>query len=144
MRNRFRFWHPVAVRWGDMDAFGHVNSLEYMRYCETARVAYFQELRLWEHVAWPEEGPGLVSITCNYRKQVHWPADLDVGTGITRLGVTSVTIDYAIVHAGTEDVVADGTSVVVLMNYAAARAVPLPPALRQAIAAYEGEGLEGA
>lgn len=33
----------VAVRWSDMDAYGHVNNVEYLRYLEEARVYAFQE-----------------------------------------------------------------------------------------------------
>ena len=33
-----------AVRWGDMDAYGHVNHAQFLRYLESARIALFEEL----------------------------------------------------------------------------------------------------
>ncbi|WP_256841208.1 acyl-CoA thioesterase [Ornithinimicrobium cryptoxanthini] len=33
----------VAVRWSDMDAYGHVNNVQYLRYLEEARVYAFHE-----------------------------------------------------------------------------------------------------
>jgi len=38
----------IPVAWGDMDVFGHVNNVQYMRYFETARVKYFEELMIGE------------------------------------------------------------------------------------------------
>ena len=33
-----------AVRWGDMDAYGHVNHAQFLRYLESARIALFEDL----------------------------------------------------------------------------------------------------
>ncbi len=32
----------VVVRWGDMDALGHVNNIVFLQYFETARIAYLE------------------------------------------------------------------------------------------------------
>ena len=32
----------IPVAWGDMDAFGHVNNTVYLRWFETARIAFFR------------------------------------------------------------------------------------------------------
>lgn len=34
----------VPVQWGDMDAAGHVNNVIYLRWCESARIAYFEKV----------------------------------------------------------------------------------------------------
>ena len=36
-----RFIHEVAVRWSDMDAYGHVNNARFLTLYEEARVAMF-------------------------------------------------------------------------------------------------------
>ena len=36
-----------TVAWGDMDAFGHVNNVQYYRYIESARIAYFDALQVF-------------------------------------------------------------------------------------------------
>ncbi len=36
----------VIVHWGEMDAFKHVNNVQYVKYQESARLLYFQ--RNWE------------------------------------------------------------------------------------------------
>ncbi|MFK7980076.1 MAG: acyl-CoA thioesterase [Saprospiraceae bacterium] len=40
----YPFQIDCTVRWGDMDANGHVNNTVYYRYFENARVEIFQEL----------------------------------------------------------------------------------------------------
>ena len=35
----------VPIRWGDMDAQGHVNNTVYFRYMEQARVEWFERMR---------------------------------------------------------------------------------------------------
>ena len=34
----------VPVRWGDMDAMGHVNNAVYFRYLETVRIDWFRSI----------------------------------------------------------------------------------------------------
>jgi acyl-ACP thioesterase len=34
----------IPIRWGDMDAYGHVNNTVYFRYMEQARVEYLEKL----------------------------------------------------------------------------------------------------
>ena len=71
-RAEFRFWWPVTVRWGDMDAMGHVNNAIYFQYLESARVGYFETLVDWtgRDEGGGRQGPVVVSQTFNYRLQV--------------------------------------------------------------------------
>ena len=41
--------HEQTVAWGDMDAFGHVNNVQYYRYIESARIAYLMVLNIFEN-----------------------------------------------------------------------------------------------
>ena len=40
----FRVKVDMDVRWGDMDALGHVNNARYLTFFETGRIAYFERL----------------------------------------------------------------------------------------------------
>ena len=77
MREDFRHWLPLEVRWGDMDAYGHVNNAKYFTYCESARMSYFDAVRLDEFRGAESHGPAVVTATCNFRRQVHHPASLE-------------------------------------------------------------------
>ena len=36
----------IPIRWGDMDAMGHVNNTVYFRYIESARIAWLEQAGL--------------------------------------------------------------------------------------------------
>ncbi len=132
----FRFWWPVTVRWGDMDAMGHVNNIIYFQYLESARIGYFEMLMGWtgREEGAARQGPVVVSQTFNYRRQVYYPAELEVGVRCREIRTRSFVLEYGIFRKGTDELVGDGTSVAVWMDYHANRAMPLPPILRQAVA----------
>jgi acyl-CoA thioester hydrolase len=64
----------VPIRWGDMDAMGHVNNTLYFRYLEIIRVEW-----LAKHNAEPSpegQGPVIVNAFCNFYKQLEYPGDV--------------------------------------------------------------------
>jgi acyl-CoA thioester hydrolase len=137
-RDDFHHFEPIDVRWGDMDAMGHVNNACYFTYCESARMSYFQAILMNSHREAPKHGPALVSATCNFRRQVHWPARLEVGARAGEIHRRSFELEYGIFDRETGEVVADGTSVVVWVDYDAGKAIPLPEGLKTAILDLEG------
>lgn len=140
MRELFKVWITVPVRWGDMDAFGHVNNASYFTYCESARIRYFEALGLEALSRRGPEGPAIVTASCNFQRQVCYPATLEVGARVSRVGGKSFHLDYALFHAGTDELVADGSSVAVWVDFEAGKALPLPEALREKIRTVDGVG----
>jgi acyl-CoA thioester hydrolase len=62
---------PVTVRWGDMDAFVHVNNATYATYVEEARLRWFQTIEgEWRN---DEISPILAAQHINYRVPIEWP-----------------------------------------------------------------------
>ncbi len=135
-RARYKRWITQEVRWGDMDAMGHVNNAQYFVYCESARIDFFAAVGLYDHTAGGKFGPALATASCEFKKQVHHPATLDVGTAVARSGRTSFTLVYGMFVAGTEELVAQGESVVVWVDYEAGRSEPIPEAVKTALADY--------
>lgn len=123
----------IDVRWGDMDAYGHVNNAVYATYVEEARIRWFAALP----GAWRTEAsaPVVAAQTVNYRRQLEWPAALRVVLSAERVGNSSLTIAFAIT-ADTDPAMmfADGNSVLVWIDPASGRSIPLPAAVRAAAA----------
>lgn len=65
----------IPLRWGDMDAFGHVNNTLYLRYCEEAR---FQWLSAGKIDFSPESYPVVVTVGCTFLRPVFYPETLRV------------------------------------------------------------------
>lgn len=141
MKDSFHLLVPMEVRWADMDSMGHVNNAVYFTYCESARMRYFDAVDMFDHREAESHGPALAAADLNFRRQVRYPADLEVGVRAVGLSGRSFRLDYAIFYQGTEDVVADGSSVVAWVDYDAGRAIPLPQDLRRAIQDFEGGDL---
>jgi acyl-CoA thioester hydrolase len=133
MRDRFRTWITLDVRWGDMDAYRHVNNAAYFTYCESARIRYFDVLGLDSLRESESHGPAVVTATCNFHRQVHYPATLDVGVRTIKLGHTSFTLDYVLLRREDDAVVADGSSVVVWVDYDEGKSIPVPVRLKARI-----------
>ncbi len=140
MREQFKCWEEIDVRWGDMDALGHVNNAQYFVYCESARMRYFELIDLLSFRTRDRQGPGLVTASCHFKQQVHYPAALDVGARVVEIRNRSFTLAYEIFRRGSDDLVAEGTSVVAWVDYAEGRAVPLPDALKKRICEFESAG----
>src|SRR5690349_898773 len=96
--NGWRHVEPIAVRWGDMDTMGHVNNAKYFTYCESARMSYFAAIRMLEHRETPAQGPALAAAHLNFRRQVRYPADLDVFTRVVEIGRSSFKMEYLLVQ----------------------------------------------
>lgn len=79
----------IPVAWGDMDAFGHVNNVKYMRYFETARVKYFDELMVGKEEKSPIQ-PVLASIAADYKYPVVYPDTMTVKVGVSEIGNSSL------------------------------------------------------
>lgn len=129
----YRHWIEDAVRFSDLDALGHVNNNSVGQYFENARAALFAELTPnWPH---RDDVFVLAKTTINFHQELHIPAKLRIGTGIVRVGSTSLTISNILMHG--DRLVATGESVSVLILAASRRPTPLT----QEIMARTGEFL---
>ena len=63
-----------SVRWGEMDAMGHVNNTVYFRYLENARIAWMEAIGC--HPDPRGEGLVIVNAFCNFYRQLEFPAEV--------------------------------------------------------------------
>jgi len=130
------FRMPLQLRWRDLDAFDHVNNASFLTFVEEARIRWFASLdRPWitDRVA-----PLLAAVQMNYRRPIPYPAELAVELTRERAGNTSLTIGHRILDAADGTVFADGHAVMVWIDRADGRPVPLPGFLREAAGAAPG------
>lgn len=109
---------PLPVMWADQDLFGHVNNTVFLKWIESARVAYWDGSLMREYMRPRNLGPILASIQCDYKHQVHYPDQIEVGAKAVKLGRTSITMQHEIYSEQRDGIVASGKSVVVMFDYA--------------------------
>lgn len=136
-REQFRFWKSIEVRWGDMDAQGHINNTAYFTYCESARVELLRRTGFKGKQASLTEGPTLVHASCDFKRQVVYPAMLDVGIRVETIGQRSFKMVYGIFFHDSDELSAIATSVNAWIDYLESRAVNLPEEIRSALTEYQ-------
>ena len=123
------FRMPIDLRWRDLDAFNHVNNANFMTYVEEARIRWFERsVKGW---ATTHQAPLLAAVQMNYRLPIPYPAQVFVELATERVGNTSLTLGHRIVGEDAR-LYADGHSVLVWIELANGRPVPLPDAVRAA------------
>ena len=132
-----------AVAWGEMGAFQHVNNANYLRWFESARIAYFERVSVstksGDASAWT---PILARATVDFRAPVTYPDVVRIEATITKFGNTSFTMAYRATSRAQAAVVAEGEGVIVVLD-ASGRKMALPDALKQAIVALEACAAQG-
>jgi acyl-CoA thioester hydrolase len=127
----------IPLLWGDHDAFGHVNNLVYLRWCETARVEYLIRIGLWPSLPPVGVGPILASISCDYKRPLTYPDTAHIGARVTEIGNRSFQLQHRVVSQSLNMVVAEVGSTIVVLDYARGKTVPVPEGCRKAIAELE-------
>jgi acyl-CoA thioester hydrolase len=119
------FPHRVTeiIRFGDIDAQGHVNNAVFATYFESGRVALFRD---------PDLGIGIENATyvlvrqeIDFLRELRWPGDVVVGTALAELGRSSFTVAQG-VFAG-EECAAAARATLVMLDTTTRRSRPLPP-----------------
>jgi len=122
----------ITMRWGDMDAVGHLNNTYYFRYLEQIRLNWLEALG---HGINPQgTGPVLASTSCTFRKQLTYPATVEITIELEKLGRSSLQLRHHFYRQGDPDTVyayADVT--LVWVDYQAGVPVAIPDDIRMAV-----------
>lgn len=115
--NDYPVVEEIPIRWGDMDARGHVNNTIYLRYFESSRIALFRALHLYEEPTQVSIGPILSFQSCNYKAPLTYPDAIYVGAKIEAIEGSKIIINHSIVSKKQNRVVAEGEAHLVWYDY---------------------------
>ena len=120
----------IPIRWGDMDAMGHVNNTVYFRYMEQARISWFDEMRLRPDPA--GDGPVIVNAACSFVRQLEYPGTVLARHYVGELGRSSIMTYVDMLRTDDpEQVYAHGSAKVVWVNFPRQKSVPMPDTIRK-------------
>jgi acyl-CoA thioester hydrolase len=117
----------IPIRWGDMDAMGHVNNTVYFRYMEQTRISWFDALVPAEE-AWKDTGIVIANASCNFKRALNYPGTVEVSLSIEPPGGSSVGTFYQLKMNDT--LYADGAAVVVFISMQSQKPVRIPEEIR--------------
>jgi acyl-CoA thioester hydrolase len=128
-RSAFRLFRPIATRWMDNDAYGHVNNVHYYSYFDSAVNGWLIERGLLAIAESPVIGL-VVESACTYFDSVAFPDALEAGIAVAHLGRSSVRYRIGIFKSGAEQASAQGHFVHVYVDRGTQRPVEIPPETR--------------
>lgn len=123
----------MPIRWGDMDAMGHVNNTVYFRYLETARIDWFRVIGC--DINPRGEGAVIINAFCTFHRQLEYPGDIVVKMYASDVGRTSFESWATIERTDAPGVVyASGGATTVWVDFPKQKSTPLPDRLRLLLA----------
>ncbi len=122
----------IPVRWGDMDAYRHVNNTIYFRYFEQARVEWLEQSGSTVSLENPV-APVIINASCTFLIPVNYPATVVVRMYLGEPGRSSVMTWYELGVEGDDRLYAEGAAKVVWMDPATGKSVPLPDDVRAGV-----------
>ncbi|MGW1134510.1 acyl-CoA thioesterase [Streptomyces griseoluteus] len=131
-----RHIYRCPLRWADMDAYGHVNNVVFLRYLEEARIDF-----LFRPDKDFQQGSVVARHEIDYKRQlVHRHDPVDVELWITEIRAASFTITYEVKDADT--VYVRASTVVVPFDFEAQRPRRITAEEREFLQEYRDESAE--
>jgi len=124
-RDAYRVWREIGTRWGDNDAYGHVNNTIHYAWFDTVVNAWLIAAGMLDAAAGDPIGL-VVETGCRYAAPLAYPEPVEVGLAVEIIGGSSVRYRLGIFAKGSEDAAAEGFFVHVYVDRETRRPVPLP------------------
>jgi acyl-CoA thioester hydrolase len=133
-RDAYRHFTTITTRWGDNDAYGHVNNTVYYAWFDSAVNEWLVGQGLLD-IAAGDPIALVVDTECRFFAPLSFPGEVDVGIAVERLGTSSVTYRIGVFAGGTVTAAAEGHFTHVAVGRDSRRPVAWPAAWREVIQA---------
>lgn len=125
---------PLMTRWADNDVYGHVNNVMYYSYFDTAVNGWLMDATGTDIRLLPAIGI-VAETSCRFLAPLSFPDVVTAGLRLRHLGTSSVVYDIGLFRNDDEAPAGVGHFVHVYVDSATRRPVPVPPLIRNALAA---------
>ncbi len=123
------FVSRIPIRWGDMDAMGHVNNTVFFRYMEQARIEWYSHIGRGKRAGTETI---VVHCYCTYYVQLTYPGEIEIRTYACSPGRSSFKIIQEIRRSDNlETVCAVGGATVVFIDPNTRKSTPIPQMMRE-------------
>lgn len=134
VRGDYAVWRQATTRWADDDVYGHMNNARYFELIDTAVNAHLAEATGRDIRDLPAIGV-VAEVSCRYFREVGYPAPIDLGLVVDRIGTSSIVYRIGIFQGPGDEAAAEGRFVHVYVDNAAdsRTSTPVPDLIREAV-----------
>jgi acyl-CoA thioester hydrolase len=141
MDGKYRFYHPLRVRYSETDAQGHVFFGNYLNYFDISLLEYTRAVGYgYQDMLASGVDMYYVESNCQYKGRAFFDDLLHVHARIGRFGNSSFIFEFAIYRQPDEELIATGTITAVSVDAGTEQPVRAPDELREAVARFEQAG----
>jgi len=133
----YSFVINMNVEWGDMDALQHVNNVEYFKYFQKARIAYFEQNNSDNLFSETRISTILASTQCKFIYPLSYPDTISIGARVDLIAGEYFTMKYAVVSHEHQRLVAIGDAKVVMFDYVKNKKASVPNKIKKRIIDFE-------
>jgi len=133
----YTYYHPITIRYSDLDPQEHVNNAVYLSYLESARLGYYQAAGIWNAEKRIKTGMVVARVEIDYLAPITLGQAIQVGLRLERMGNKSLTFAFLIESITKGTPLARGLSVMVAYDNQIERSIPLPEEWRRLINLFE-------
>ena len=133
----FTYYHPITVRYADLDPQGHVNNAVYMTYLESARLGYYEAAGIWNPGSGEPTGMVVAKAEIEFLAPIFINQSLRVGVRLDTIGKTSLVFVFRIESVPGGRPLARGKSVMVAFDNEKGEKRPVPPEWREKLTHFE-------
>lgn len=127
-RQDFRFFHPLRVRYSEVDAQSVVFNAHYLTYFDVTLTEFLRDAGYDYHGLVAQQGLDfhLVKSTVEYLAPIRFDDELEIGVRAARIGNSSLTWALGIFRRGEETCLSRGEVIWVCAAAGSHRSHPLP------------------
>ena len=133
----FSFEIDFDVEWGDMDALQHVNNIEYFKYFQIARIAYFEKNNYDNLFIDKRISTILASTQCKFIYPLAYPDSISIGARVDLIANEYFTMKYGVISQKHQRLVAIGDAKVVMFDYVKNMKTLVPEQIKKRILSFE-------
>ena len=122
----------LRIDWSELDLFGHVNNVAYLKYVQASRVSYWETIGLTKMYEETKKGPMLASTSCRFKKPLFYPGNIVIEARIDFIKNTSFGIHHRIID-DKGDVAAEADDVIVMYDFNSNEKMLFPEELRRRV-----------
>lgn len=120
----------LRIDWSELDVFGHVNNVMFMKYVQAARLHYVEHIGLMALHRAENIGFMVAETTCQFKKSLHFPGNVHLLTKPISTANTSFVLEHHITNDENQ-IVAIATDVLVVYDFGKHEKCLIPEAIKQ-------------